>query len=84
MFRAISGGKFEESYKEILPILPTFLNGLYRIYIIARNVQLRFSILEISLSIPARLSSLLPHLPLLLRLIIPALNTGVAEITNLA
>ncbi len=85
LFRAISGGKFEESYKEILPIVPTFLNGLYRIYVIARNVQLCFSILEeLSLSISARLSSLLPHLLLLLRSIIPPVNTGLAEITNLA
>jgi len=84
MFRAISGGKFEESYKEILPILSTFLNGLYRIYVVTRNMQLRLSILELSLSIPARLSCLLPHLPLLLRFIVPAINSGVGEITNLA
>jgi transformation/transcription domain-associated protein len=84
LFRALSGGKFEESYKEILPILPTLLNGLYRIYLLSRNHQFRVMILELSLTVPARLSSLLPHLPLMLRIIIPAINSGVTEITNIA
>ena len=32
LFRSISGGKFESSYKELVPLLPGVLNGLYRLY----------------------------------------------------
>ena len=31
VFRSISAGKFEESYRELLPLIPAVLNGLFRI-----------------------------------------------------
>ena len=83
LFRAIAGGKFEESYKEILPLLPTLLNGLYRIYCHTNHDILRKVIIELCLTIPARLSSLLPHLSLLLRIIVPALKTNDGDLINL-
>lgn len=83
LFRAIAGGKFEESYKEILPLLPTLLNGLYRVYCNTEHEILKKVIIELCLTIPARLSSLLPHLSLLLRIIVPALQTNDGDLINL-
>ena len=83
LFRAIGGGKFEESYRQLLPLLPTILNGLYRIYTSTHHEPLQKVIIELCLTIPARLSSLLPHLSLLLRIIIPALQTDSGELINL-
>ena len=83
LFRAIAGGKFEESYKEILPLLSPLLNGLFHIFCRAKDEVLRKVIIEICLTIPARLVSLLPHLSLLIRIIIPALNTDDSDLVNL-
>jgi len=82
-FRAISAGKFEESYKELLPLLPTILNGLYRIFLATEDTNLRHVIIELCLTVPARLSSLLPHMSLLLRMIIHALNSNTGDLVNL-
>ena len=51
LFRSIAGGKFEESYKEILPLLPILLNGLYRIYSVTLDDTLRNSIIEFCLTV---------------------------------
>ena len=83
LFRAITGGKFEELYKEILPLLPTLLNGVYRVYCHTEHAILKNIMIELSLTIPARLSSLLPHLSLLLRIIVQALQTGDSDLINL-
>lgn len=82
-FRSISAGKFEDSYKELLPLIPTVLNGLYRIIGSSEDTVLRNTAIELCLTIPARLSSLLPHMNLLLRIIIPALDSNVSELVNL-
>ena len=87
-FRAISQGKFQESYKELLPLLPTVLNGLYRIICSTngssgRGVILSNTAVELCLTIPARLSSLLPHLGLLLRIIVHALMSELGELVHL-
>lgn len=82
-FRSISAGKFEESYKELLPLIPAVLNGLHRIVYSSENALLRSTAIELCLTIPARLSSLLPHMNLLLRIIIPALNSNVGDLINL-
>lgn len=83
LFRAIAAGKFEESYKEISPLLSPLLNGLYRIFCQIENQFVRKIIIELCLTVPARLSSLLPHLPLLLRVITPALQTNDGDLINL-
>ena len=109
LFRTVAGGKFEESYKELLPLLPSILNGLWRIYssIVPTHTttstdiiipgdsfhrgsasrdelnDLRNIIIDLCLTVPARLSSLLPHLPLLVRVIIPALRSENADLVNL-
>lgn len=83
IFRSISGGKFEESYKELLPLIPTTLNGLYTIYQLTDETSLRHTIIELCLTIPARLSSLLPHMSLLLQMIIPSLQSENGDLVNL-
>jgi transformation/transcription domain-associated protein len=83
LFRSISAGKFEESYKELLPLIPTVLNGLYRVICASEDLVLRQTAIELCLTIPARLSSLLPHMNLLLRVIIPALDSRSGDLVNL-
>ena len=83
VFRSISAGKFEDSYRELLPLIPTVLNGLCRVVISTEDSILRNTAIELCLTIPARLSSLLPHMNLLLRIIIPALDSNSNELINL-
>ena len=83
VFRSISAGKFEESYRELLPLIPAVLNGLYRVVSASHDRILRHTAIELCLTIPARLSSLLPHMNLLLRIIIPALDSGSGDLVNL-
>lgn len=83
VFRSISAGKFEESYKELLPLIPTVLNGLYRIICASVELSVRHTAIELCLTIPARLSSLLPHMNLLLRVIVLALVSDVGDLVNL-
>jgi transformation/transcription domain-associated protein len=83
LFRTITSGKFELSYEEILPLVPAILNGLYRIHCCTENDRLRASVADLCLMIPARLSSLLPHIPLLLRIIVFALQTPYPDLVNL-
>ena len=83
VFRSISAGKFEESYKELLPLIPAVLNGLYRILQATHDSCSHFTAIELFLTIPARLSSLLPHMNLLLRVIIMALRSNSGDLVNL-
>jgi hypothetical protein len=62
------------SYKELLPLIPTILNKLYQIYNATYSPPLRHVIIELCLTIPSRLSTLLPHLPLLIKQIIPCIE----------
>ena len=72
------------SYKELLPLIPTILNKLYQIYNATYSPPLRHVIIELCLTIPSRLSTLLPHLPLLIKQIIPALNSNTGTLINLS
>jgi len=84
VFRSISAGKFEQSYRELLPLIPTVLNGLYRVVVSCKEVvELHHTVIELCLTIPARLSSLLPHLNLLLRVIVLALESMSGDLVNL-
>ncbi|KAG5177721.1 hypothetical protein JKP88DRAFT_169897 [Tribonema minus] len=74
LFRSIAGGKFDHSYKEILPILPLLLTELSKLYSTAQDDLTRAILIELCLTVPVRLASLLPHLPLMLRLMVRALS----------
>eukprot|EP00656_Telonema_subtile_P053110 TRINITY_DN7583_c0_g1_i1.p1 TRINITY_DN7583_c0_g1~~TRINITY_DN7583_c0_g1_i1.p1 ORF type:complete len:650 (+),score=164.16 TRINITY_DN7583_c0_g1_i1:109-2058(+) len=75
LFKSIEGVKFEGLYKEFLPLLPELLNSLIRLQNGAHNQQLRELFVELCLTIPARLSSLLPNLHLLMEPLVVALKS---------
>jgi len=74
LFRSISGGRFENLYKEIMPILPVLLENLNKMIANARRVYERDIYVELCLTVPVRLSVLVPHLNFLTRPLVYALN----------
>ena len=74
LFRSIGGGRFELLYKEILPLLEMILEVLNNLLLAARKSQERHLYVELCLTVPARLSNLLPHLSFLMRPLVVALR----------
>ncbi|KAJ9213961.1 hypothetical protein DTO166G4_4406 [Paecilomyces variotii] len=74
LFRSIGGGRFELLYKEILPLLEMLLETFNNLLMGARKPQERDLYVELTLTVPARLSHLLPHLSHLMRPIVVALR----------
>ncbi|KAG7096929.1 hypothetical protein E1B28_004330 [Marasmius oreades] len=68
LFRAIGGGggRFELLYKEVLPLLPDMLECLNK-QLLASEGQTRDMIVELCLTVPLRLTHLLPHLSYLMQ-----------------
>ncbi|KAI9726073.1 MAG: hypothetical protein M1828_002081 [Chrysothrix sp. TS-e1954] len=76
LFRSIGGGRFEHLYKEIQALLEMLLEVLNSLISSARNNHERELYVELSLTVPARLSNLLPHLSYLMRPLVLALRAG--------
>ncbi|KXJ92734.1 FAT domain-containing protein [Microdochium bolleyi] len=76
LFRSIGGGKFEHLYKQILPLLEMLLDVLNSLLMAARKPAERDLYVELCLTVPARLSNLLPHLNFLMRPLVVALRAG--------
>lgn len=76
LFRSIGGGRFEHLYKEILPLLEMLLEVLNTQLAAAPDGLARDLFVELSLTVPARLSHLLPHLGYLMRPLTVALRSG--------
>ena len=76
LFRSIGGGRFEALYKDILPLLEMMLEVLNNLLVAARKPQERDLYVELCLTVPARLSNLLPHLSYLMRPLVVALRAG--------
>ncbi|KAI1075256.1 FAT domain-containing protein [Whalleya microplaca] len=76
LFRSIGGGKFEHLYKQILPLLEMLLDVLNNLLMAARKPAERDLYVELCLTVPARLSNLLPHLSFLMRPLVVALRAG--------
>ncbi|KAH9209380.1 hypothetical protein DL95DRAFT_526909 [Leptodontidium sp. 2 PMI_412] len=76
LFRSIGGGKFEHLYKQILPLLEMLLEVLNNLLLAARKPADRDLYVELCLTVPARLSNLLPHLSYLMRPLVVALRSG--------
>lgn len=74
LFRSISGGRFENLYKEIMPILPVLLEGLNKLIANSRRPYERDIYVELCLTVPVRLSVLVPHLNYLTTPLVHALN----------
>ncbi|KAJ7276442.1 hypothetical protein B0H12DRAFT_1227571 [Mycena haematopus] len=68
LFRAIGGGggRFEILYKEVLPLLPEMLESL-NAQLLASEGHTRDVIVELCLTVPLRLTHLLPHLTYLMQ-----------------
>ncbi|TFK23272.1 atypical/PIKK/TRRAP protein kinase [Coprinopsis marcescibilis] len=68
LFRAIGvgGGRFELLYNAVLPLLPELLESLNR-QLLASEGQTRDMIVELCLTVPLRLTHLLPHLTYLMQ-----------------
>lgn len=77
LFRAIGGGggRFERLYKEVLPLLPEMLENLNRQLLASEGVN-RDMVVELCLTVPLRLTHLLPHLHYLMRPLALALRGG--------
>ncbi|KAI9063246.1 atypical/PIKK/TRRAP protein kinase [Trametes sanguinea] len=68
LFRSIGGGggRFELLYKEVLPLLPDMLEGLNR-QLQSAEGQSRDMIVELFLTVPLRLTHLIPYLSYLMK-----------------
>ena len=77
LFRAIGsgGGRYELLYKEVLPLLPEMLESLNR-QLVAADSQTHDLLVELCLTVPLRLTHLLPHLHYLMRPLVSALQGG--------
>nr|KAG5693699.1 hypothetical protein BaRGS_008341 [Batillaria attramentaria] len=74
LFRSIGGGSHDLLYQEFLPLLPTLLQGLNSLQSGLHRQHMKDLFVELCLTVPVRLSSLLPYLPLLMDPLVSALN----------
>lgn len=74
LFRSIGGGNHDLLYKEFLPILPILLQSLNELQTGLHKQYMKDLFVELCLTVPVRLSSLLPYLPLLMDPLVSALN----------
>ncbi|KXS11669.1 hypothetical protein M427DRAFT_158085 [Gonapodya prolifera JEL478] len=76
LFRSIGGGRFELLYKEVLPMLQELLEVLNSLLANAQKSPLRDLFVELCLTVPVRLSVLLPYLNYLMKPLVLALGSS--------
>lgn len=76
LFRNIGGGRFESLYQEVFPLLHVLLETLNALMEAAHTKAIRELFVELCLTVPVRLSVLLPHLSFLMKPIVIALQAG--------
>ncbi|KAL5037675.1 transcription-associated protein 1 [Batrachochytrium dendrobatidis] len=76
LFRSIGGGRFELLYQEVLPLLQVLLETLNALLVSAHQPQTKELFVELCLTVPVRLSVLLPYLSYLMRPLVIALQAG--------
>ena len=74
LFRSIGGGRFELLYKDVFPLLPVLLEKLNTLLDAAENGS-RDIFVDLCLTVPVRLSVLLPYLDQLMRPLVLALQS---------
>ncbi|KAJ1522938.1 hypothetical protein ONE63_002077 [Megalurothrips usitatus] len=74
LFRSIGGGSHDLLYQEFLPLLPDLLQGLNSLQSSHHKQHMKDLFVELCLTVPVRLSSLLPYLPKLMDPLVSALN----------
>ena len=82
VFRGLAGCKFELLLRDLVPMLLPCLNILLTMLEGPAGEDMRDLLLELSLTLPARLSSLLPYLPRLMRPLVSCLR-GSDELVSL-
>lgn len=75
LFRSIGGGRFELLYKDVLPLLPVMLESLNH-FLNAAEPSRRELFVDLCLTVPVRLSVLLPYLGYLMRPLVLALQSS--------
>ena len=70
----VGGGNHDLLYQEFLPLLPTLLQGLNNLQSGIHKQYMKDLFVELCLTVPVRLSSLLPYLPMLMDPLVSALN----------
>ena len=83
LFKALSGGKLEKLYHEFLYVLPLTAGTFHSMLEGPKAHALREPLVELCLTIPARLQALLPHLRLLMRPLLFALQSSVRDLVSL-
>ncbi|XP_035689812.1 transformation/transcription domain-associated protein-like, partial [Branchiostoma floridae] len=74
LFCSIGGGSHDLLYQEFLPLLPHLLQGLNNLQSGLHKQHMKDLFVELCLTVPVRLSSLLPYLPMLMDPLVSALN----------
>ncbi|PWN50372.1 hypothetical protein IE53DRAFT_368968 [Violaceomyces palustris] len=75
LFRSIGGGRFELLYKDVLPLLPVLLENLNAL-LNAAEPSRRELFVDLCLTVPVRLSVLLPYLGYLMKPLVLALQSS--------
>jgi transformation/transcription domain-associated protein len=81
LFRSIGGGRFELLYKEVLPLLQVLLESLHSLLSSADRGK-RDLFAELILTVPVRLSVLLPYLSYLMKPLVLALSATSTELVT--
>ncbi|KAF9958937.1 hypothetical protein BGZ72_010618 [Mortierella alpina] len=76
LFRSIGGGRFELLYNEVKPLLQVLLEGLNGLVALASKQHMRELFVELCLTVPVRLSVLLPYLNYLMNPLVLALQAS--------
>ncbi|KAI8052219.1 hypothetical protein BDF22DRAFT_743794 [Syncephalis plumigaleata] len=76
LFRYIGGGRFELLYKEVLPLVHMLLESFNTLLSLAHKQEMRELFVELCLTVPVRLSVLLPYLTFLMKPLVIALQAG--------
>ncbi|KAJ3037893.1 hypothetical protein HDV00_001237 [Rhizophlyctis rosea] len=76
LFRSIGGGRFELLYQEVLPFLQVLLESLNGLLAAAHKPHMRELFVELCLTVPVRLSVLLPYLSQLMKPLVYALQAS--------
>ncbi|KAG0235555.1 hypothetical protein B0O80DRAFT_498171 [Mortierella sp. GBAus27b] len=76
LFRSIGGGRFELLYNEVKPLLQVLLESLNSLLALANKQHMRELFVELCLTVPVRLSVLLPYLNYLMNPLVLALQAS--------
>ena len=79
LFRALAQAKFDLLYREVVPVLQPTLDALLALLHGPETHELD-TVVELCLTLPARLSSILPHLPRLAQPLLRALKSSSSEL----